>query len=53
MMLQVKFRKMTLEENVDIIKWAYFANNSSLDIHNYTIKCFPQLADIDKSLSED
>ena len=50
---KIVFRKMTLEENIEIIKWAYFEDNGLLSVHDYTIKCFPELADLDKNLSKD
>lgn len=49
---KIEFREMTLEENIDVIKWAFFEkNNDSLSVHNYTIQCFPELAKIDQNLS--
>ena len=50
---KIIFRKMTLEENIEIIKWAYFEDNGLLSVHDYTIEYFPELADLDKSLSKD
>lgn len=50
---KIRFREMTLKENIDIIKWAYFEDNGSLDVYNYTIQYFPELANIDSSLSQD
>lgn len=49
---KIKFRMMTLEENVDIIKWAYYEDNGVLSVHNYTVNCFPELSNIDKNLSQ-
>lgn len=50
---KIIFRKMTLEENIEIIKWSYFEDNGLLSVHDYTIECFPELANIDKKLSKD
>lgn len=47
---KIIFRDMTLEENIEIIKWAYFEDNEAINIHKYVIQYFPQLANIDKSL---
>ena len=44
---------MTLEENIDIIKWAYFEDNDVFSIHDYTIQYFPGLSNLDKNLSRD
>ena len=49
---QIIFREMTLEENINIIKWAYFENNESLDVHSLTLQYFPKLASIDNTLSQ-
>ena len=46
----VKFRPMTLEENIENVKWAYF---SSGNVHDYTINYYQELADIDNELSND
>ena len=50
---KIVFRKMTLEENIEIIKWAYYEDSGILSIHDYTIQCFPKLANLDKKLSKD
>jgi len=49
---KLEFKKMTLEENVELVKWAYYEDNGVLSIHDYTIKYFPELGDIDKSLNK-
>jgi hypothetical protein len=49
---KIKFRQMTLEENIETIKWAYYEDNGLLSVHYYTIKYFPELANIDKSLPQ-
>ena len=49
----IKFRKMTLQENIDVIKWAYYECNGVLSVHDYTIQYFSQLADLDKNASKE
>lgn len=44
---KVKFYAMSLEENVDLVKWAFYENNGVLSIHDYTIQNFPELASVD------
>ena len=48
---KIIFKVMTLQENIDIIKWTYFDNNGVLSVHDFTIKYFPQLANLDTNLS--
>ena len=48
---KIMFKEMTLQENIDVIKWAYFENNGALSVHDFTIKYFPQLANLDTNLS--
>ena len=43
---------MTLEENIETIKWAYYEDSGLLSVHSYTIQYFPELANIDKSLPQ-
>lgn len=50
---KVKFKEMTLEENIEIIKWAYYEQNDSLNVHDYTVKFFPKLANLDNKLSQE
>ena len=52
MIPKIKFRKMTIEENIDIIKWFYFRNNDFLDINYYMLMLFPELKNIDRTLSK-
>lgn len=47
---KVKFRPMTLEENIENIKQAYFSEG---DVYNYTIKYYKELANIGDNLSND
>ena len=43
----VKFRPMTLEENIETIKWAFFEDNGDLSVHTFTVHYFEELADLD------
>ena len=49
---KIKFRKMTLEENIETIKWAYYEDNGVLSVHSYTIEYFSELANIDENLPQ-
>lgn len=49
MIPKIKFREMTLKENIDTIKWAYYEKNGVLSVHDYTIQYFPELADFDNN----
>ena len=53
MIPKIKFKEMTLQENIDIIKWAYYEQNGALSVHDYTIQYFPELAFIDDSITEE
>ena len=46
---KIIFREMTLQENIDTIKWAYYENNGSLSVHDFTIGYFPELAVFDEN----
>ena len=46
---KIVFREMTLEENIDTIKWAYYEDNGSLSVHDFTIGYFPELGVFDDS----
>lgn len=46
---KIIFREMTLEENINTIKWAYYENNGSLSVHDFTIGYFPELAVFDEN----
>ncbi len=46
---KIKFKVMSLEDNIDIIKWTYFDN----EFHDNTILCFPELGNLDSNLSND
>ena len=49
---KVEFKEMSLEENIETIKWAYYEDTGVLSVHDYTIQYFPELANIDKNLSK-
>ena len=52
-MPKIEFKEMTLEKNIEIIKWAFFDEDDDiLSIHNYTINYFPELASIDSDMSK-
>lgn len=50
---KLKFRVMTLQENIDVIKWAYYENDGPLSVYNYTILCFPELSDLKKEATKE
>lgn len=49
---KIIFKKMTLKDNIDIIKWSYFDDSTSLDIHKYTLEYFPELQQININTSK-
>ena len=53
MIPKVIFKEMSIKENIDIIKWAYFENDDTLDVNSYTLEYFPELKDISKTASKD
>lgn len=50
---KIVFKEMSLDENIEIIKWAYFENNGLLTVHDYTIQYFPELANLKEDLKKD
>lgn len=50
---KIEFRKMTLEECVDLAKWGYFETEGPLNVREYTIKCYPELSLISKNESKE
>lgn len=44
---KIVFRPMSLEKNIDRIKWAFYEDNDSLDVHRYTVEYYPELEEID------
>lgn len=52
-MPKIKFKTMSLEENIDTIKWAYYEDDGVLSVHDYTIQCFPELSNLNSNLSQE
>ncbi len=50
---QIVFEPMSLQSNIDLIKWAYFEDNGSLDVHKYTLEYYPELSNIKIDASKD
>lgn len=50
---KIVFEPMSVEANIDLIKWAYFEDNGSLDVHKYTLEYFPELSEIDSNASKE
>lgn len=50
---KIIFEPMSMGNNVSTIKWAYFEDNDSLDVHKYTLDYFPELKDIPTNASID
>ena len=50
---KVIFKKMTLEDNIETIKWAFFEETEDLSVHYYTVQYFPELGNIDKNFSKE
>ena len=46
MLPRIVFTKLDLEENIDIVKWAFYEQDDSLDVRSYTMEFFPELKDI-------
>lgn len=50
---KLQFRPMTLEENIEIIKWAYYEDNGVLSVHDFTTNYFPELKEMDEDASKE
>ena len=50
---KVKFKVMPLEDNIEVIKWSFYEEDKDLGVKNYTIKYFPELNNIDISISKE
>lgn len=50
---KIVFEPMSLQSNIDLIKWAYFEDNGSLDVHKYTLEYYPELSNIKIDASKD
>ena len=48
--LIVEFKVMTLEENIDLVKYAYKEKDKTLDMYKYVASLFPELKEIKKDL---
>lgn len=44
--LIVEFKVMTLEENIDLVKYAYSEKDKTIDTYKYVISLFPELEDL-------
>ena len=53
MIPKVVFKRMTPEENADIIKWAFREDDEFVGVKYYTIKYFPELKEIDDSYTDE
>ena len=49
----IKFRPMSIEDNINMVKEFYFVENDSISPHEFTLQLFPQLKDIDDNLSKE
>lgn len=49
---KILFEPMTLDDNIDLVKFAYFEEDGLLSVHSYTLDMFPELANIDPNLSK-
>lgn len=47
---KIEFKPMSLEENIEIVKWAYYEDDGVLSVYDYTVEYFPELANIDRTL---
>jgi len=47
---KVKFNVMSLEDNIEVIKWSFYEDNGVLSVHDYTIQYFPELSSIDSNI---
>jgi hypothetical protein len=43
---RIKFEKLSLQENINIVKWAFYEGDGVLSVHDYTIQYFPELASV-------
>ena len=50
---KVKFKIMSLEDNIEVIKWSFYEEDKDLGVKSYTIKYFPELNNIDISISKE
>ena len=50
---KIVFKPMPMGNNVETIKWAYFEDNGTLDVHNYTLKYFSELKEVEGKSREE
>jgi hypothetical protein len=50
---KIVFREMTLEENINIIKWEYFVKDEPLNIHKIIVTQFKELDGLDENFSKE
>ena len=50
---KIEFKIMTLKDNIDLIKWAYFVKDETLSLHDCVINYFKELDNIDLNLSNE
>ena len=51
--MNIKFKKMSLEENIEIIKWTFYENEGTFSLHDYTVQCFPELKELNLNDSKE
>ncbi|MBO5375576.1 MAG: hypothetical protein J6A52_01850 [Bacilli bacterium] len=49
---KIEFKEISLQDNIDMIKWTYFEESETMSMREYTIQCFPELKDISTNLSQ-
>lgn len=50
---KVVFKPMTLKDNIEIIKWAFYEDNDVNNVRNYALKYMPELSKIENGLSKE
>ncbi len=50
---KIVFKPISLEDNIELVKWAYYENNGSISIHDYLLNYFPKLKMINASYSKE
>ena len=50
---KIEFKIMTLKDNIDLIKWAYFVKDETLSLHDCVINYFKELDNIDLNLTNE
>lgn len=52
-MVKVIFKKMDLQDNIDLVKMSYYDDGEILNVHERTINLFPRLKDINKNCKKE